>query len=114
MENCIFCKIVDRKISSKIVYEDDTILVFEDIEAQAPVHVLIIPKEHIESLNHIDEDTADIVSHIYTQIPSLAKKLGIYDSGYRVVVNCGKDGGQSVGHLHYHVLGGRSLTWPPG
>lgn len=114
MEDCIFCKIVNREIPSKIIYEDDKILAFEDIDAQAPVHVLVIPKQHIPSLNAIDESSADIASHISMSIPKLARELGVYDSGYRVVVNCGKDGGQTVGHLHYHILGGRSLTWPPG
>lgn len=114
MKDCIFCKIANKEIPSKIIYEDDTIVVFQDIEPQAPVHVLIIPKQHISSLNDIDEDKAGIISHIFTQIPDLAKELGVHESGYRVVVNCGADGGQSVGHLHYHLLGGRSLTWPPG
>lgn len=114
MEDCIFCKIIDGEIPSKTIYEDDTILAFEDIDVQAPVHVLVIPKQHIPSLNAIDEKSADIISHISMKLPQLAKRLGVHDSGYRVVVNCGTDGGQTVGHLHYHLLGGRSLTWPPG
>lgn len=114
MGDCIFCKIANKDVSSKIIYEDDTILVFEDVNPQAPVHVLIIPKQHIPSLNDIDSDAAEIISHIFMKIPSLAEQLGVQDNGYRIVVNCGTDGGQSVGHLHYHLLGGRTLTWPPG
>ena len=114
MEDCIFCKIINREIPSKIIYEDDKILAFKDIDSQAPVHVLVIPKQHIPSLNAIDESNIDIISHISMTIPKLARELEVHDSGYRVVVNCGKDGGQSVGHLHYHILGRRSLAWPPG
>jgi histidine triad (HIT) family protein len=114
MENCVFCGIVNKKIPSKIIYEDDRILAFHDIDPKAPVHILVIPKEHISSLNVITQENSHIISHIYVVIPQLLQELGVKHTGYRVVVNCGKDGGQSVDHLHYHVLGGRTLTWPPG
>ena len=114
MSDCIFCKIANKEIPSKVIYEDSTILVFEDVEPQAPVHVLLIPKKHIPSLNHIEEGMVEVVSHIFVKIPYLAEQLGVQDTGYRIIANCGEDGGQSVGHLHYHLLGGRALTWPPG
>ena len=114
MEDCIFCKIVNKDIPSNIIYEDDKIMAFEDVNKMAPVHILIIPKDHIPSINAIDEGNKDIIAHISVNISKLAQKLGIYDTGYRVVINCGKDGGQTVEHLHYHILGKRALTWPPG
>lgn len=114
MEDCIFCKIVNRQIPSRIVYEDDSILAFHDIDPKAPVHVLVIPKQHIPSINEVTQENSQVIAHIFATMPKIAQQLGIKDSGYRVVVNCGKDAGQAVNHLHYHVLGGRSLTWPPG
>lgn len=114
MDDCIFCKIIRKEIPSKLVYEDEKVLAFHDINPQAPVHVLIIPKEHIASLNDINEENAVFLAHIGRCISKIADKLGISETGYRVVVNCGKDGGQAVNHLHYHLLGGRSLSWPPG
>lgn len=114
MDDCIFCKIVNKQIPSRIVYEDDSILVFHDIDPKAPVHVLVIPKQHIPSINEVTEENSQVIAHIFATMLKIAQQLGIKDSGYRVVVNCGKDAGQAVNHLHYHVLGGRSLTWPPG
>jgi histidine triad (HIT) family protein len=114
MENCIFCKIANREIPSRIVYEDESILAFHDIDPKAPVHILVIPKEHIPSVNELSQDNSRVIGHIFAVIPSIAQQAGIRDTGYRVVVNCGKDAGQAVNHLHYHVLGGRSLNWPPG
>lgn len=114
MEQCLFCKIAKGEIPSEKVYEDDKILVFKDINPEAPVHVLVIPKEHIDSVDCIDESNQNIVSHIFITIAKLSSKLGIDKSGYRVVTNVGKDGGQSVPHMHFHVLGGRGLAWPPG
>lgn len=114
MEDCIFCKIVNRQIPSRIVYEDDSILAFHDIDPKAPVHVLVIPKQHISSTNEVTQENSRVIAHIFATLPKIAEQLGIRDGGYRVVVNCGKDAGQAVNHLHYHVLGGRSLTWPPG
>ena len=112
--DCIFCKIANGEIPSSKVYEDELVYAFYDIEPQAPFHVLIIPKEHISSANEINEENASIVGHIFAVAAKIAKSEGIAEGGYRIVNNCGKDGGQTVGHLHFHVLGGRSLVWPPG
>ena len=106
--DCIFCKIIDGSIPSNKVYEDDKMLAFHDIDPQAPVHVVMIPKEHIESMNGIDDNNADIIAHIFSKIPQIAKSLEL-DNGYRVVSNCGSDGRQSVFHLHFHLLGGKTL-----
>lgn len=113
MKDCIFCKIASGEIPSKIVYQDDLVCVFEDLEPQAPVHLLCIPKKHISSIDEITQENADVISHIYLTISSLAKKLGL-NEGYRVVSNCGEQGGQTVMHLHFHLLGGRKFGWPPG
>ena len=113
MSDCIFCKIANKEIPTEVVYEDDKLIVFKDIEPQAPVHLLIIPLQHFDSVLEVPEDN-DIISHIYAVVNKLAIKYDIADSGFRVVTNCGNDGGQSVQHLHFHVLGGRSLAWPPG
>lgn len=112
--DCLFCKIINGEIPSDKVYEDDLVYAFRDISPAAPTHVLIIPKTHIASANEITEENAAVVSHIFCVAGKLAKELGIADSGYRIVNNCGKDGGQTVGHLHFHLLGGRNLGWPPG
>lgn len=114
MSDCIFCKIINGDIPSKKVYEDDKVLAFHDISAAAPVHVLVIPKEHIESANVINEKNSEIVAHIFIVINKIVKELNINETGYRVVNNCGEDGGQTVQHMHFHVLGGRNLQWPPG
>ena len=114
MENCLFCKIIKGEIPSTKVYEDELVYAFRDIEPQAPVHVLIIPKEHIASANELNEENASVVGHIYAVAAKIAKEEGIAEGGYRIVNNCGADGGQTVGHLHFHMLGGRSLAWPPG
>ena len=111
---CIFCKIVAGEIPSKKVYEDDLILAFYDIEPQAPVHIVIIPKEHIESANMITSENSKVIAHIFETIPKLAKELGVAVSGYRVVNNCGADGGQTVPHIHFHLTGGRQFGWPAG
>ncbi len=113
MENCIFCKIVRGEIPSAKVYEDDKVYAFRDINPQAPVHVLIIPKEHIVSAEEITAQNSGIVAHIFEIAATLAKENGL-DNGFRLVTNCGTDGGQTVGHLHFHMLAGRSLAWPPG
>ena len=111
---CIFCKIVAGEIPSKKVYEDDLILAFNDIEPQAPVHVVIIPKEHIESASMITSENSKVIAHIFETIPKLAKELGVAESGYRVINNCGVDGGQTVPHIHFHLTGGRQFGWPAG
>ena len=112
--DCLFCKIIKGEIPSAKVYEDDKVYAFRDIEPQAPVHILIIPKEHIASANELTEENASIVGRIFAVAAKIAKDEGIADGGYRIVNNCGQDGGQTVGHLHFHMLGGRSLQWPPG
>ncbi|WP_294157131.1 histidine triad nucleotide-binding protein [uncultured Clostridium sp.] len=114
MEDCIFCKIINADIPSKKIYEDDKVYAFNDINPEAPVHFLVIPKEHIESANALNENNADIVAHIFKVINKLVIELGVAEKGYRIVNNCGEDGGQTVKHLHFHVLAGRSLQWPPG
>jgi len=112
MDNCIFCKIIAGEIPSKKVYEDDKIFVFHDINPIAPVHILFLPKIHMESLNDINSSNMELeyVSHIIGKIPEIAKTLGLSD-GYRTIINTGKDGGQSVNHLHVHVAGGKKLPW---
>jgi histidine triad (HIT) family protein len=109
----IFKRIIDKEIPAKIIYEDDRCLAFHDVAPQAPTHVLVIPKQEIASLDAIVDADADLLAHIWLVIRDLAKQLNL-GGGYRVVVNCGPDGGQSVDHLHFHLLGGRQLTWPPG
>lgn len=106
--DCLFCKIINGDIPSNKVYEDDKCLAFRDINPMAPVHILIIPKIHIDSCNGINEDNADVIAHIFKHIPSVAKAAGI--ESYRIVSNCGSDAGQTVGHLHFHILGGRQLS----
>lgn len=108
MSDCVFCKIINNEIPSKRVYEDDRIIAINDLNPMAPVHVLFIPKEHICCANAINENNSDIIAHIFSVIPKVAKELGL-DNGYRVVNNCGEDGGQTVMHLHFHLLGGKKL-----
>ncbi|WP_297517516.1 histidine triad nucleotide-binding protein [uncultured Clostridium sp.] len=114
MSDCIFCKIAAGKIPSKKIYEDDKVLAFHDIQPEAPVHFLVIPKEHIQSVNELNEENSVVVAHVFMTINKIVKELNIAQSGYRVVTNCGKDGGQTVGHLHFHIMAGRELTWPAG
>ncbi|EDS76399.1 HIT family hydrolase [Clostridium novyi A str. 4552] len=114
MEECIFCKIAKGDIPCKKVYEDDLVLGFEDINPAAPVHVLVIPKQHIKSLNQVSDENKDIMAHALNVIKDIAKKMNIYENGYRVVMNCGEDGGQEVQHIHFHILGGKKFGWPPG
>ena len=109
MENCIFCKIIAGDIPSTKVYEDETILAFRDIAPQAPTHILVIPKVHIEDCNGISAENSAIVAHIFEVIPKIAAEEGLV-GGYRVVSNCGADAGQTVQHLHFHILGGKALN----
>ena len=108
-ENCIFCKIIKGEIPSSKVYEDEEVLAFNDINPAAPIHVLVIPKKHIASLDDMEEVDQKIISIIYKVINEIAEKQGFKEKGYRVIVNCGKDGGQEVGHLHFHLLAGKQL-----
>lgn len=113
MSDCIFCKIAAGEIPSNKAYEDDKVLAFYDLDPQAPTHILVIPKEHIKSAAEIDECNSALVAHIFEVAAKLAKQLGL-DNGFRVVTNCGESAGQSVHHIHFHLLGGRDFTWPPG
>ena len=114
MNDCIFCKIVSGDIPSNRIYEDEQVIAFRDINPQAPTHILVVPKRHISGVNELAEADEALVGHVYGVIARLVRELGIDESGYRVVVNSGVDGQQSVPHLHFHVLGGRLLAWPPG
>lgn len=114
-EDCIFCKIAHKEIPSNFVYEDESVVAFRDLEPQAPVHVLIIPKKHIGSMLELAADDKELLAHITCEvIPKLAKELGVAEKGFRITVNTGEEGGQTVKHLHFHMLGGRSMQWPPG
>jgi histidine triad (HIT) family protein len=112
-DKTIFQRIIDKEIPAKIIYEDDRCLAFHDVSPQAPTHILVIPKKPITSIAAIDSSDADLLGHMWLVIRDLAKQQKL-DRGYRVVVNCGREGGQSVDHLHFHLLGGRQMTWPPG
>ena len=114
MNDCIFCKIIDGEIPSQVVYEDDDVFAFRDLNAQAPLHVLIIPKKHIPTINALATDDADVVGKLYLAAKKIAADEGYADEGYRVVMNCGEAAGQTVFHLHLHLLAGRRLAWPPG
>lgn len=109
MEDCIFCKIIKREIPADIVYEDEEIIAFKDINPAAPVHILVIPKKHISSLAEIQVEDEKVIGKIYTKINEIAEAQGVKEKGYRVIVNCGKDGGQEVMHLHFHLLAGKQL-----
>lgn len=110
----IFDKIIAKEIPAEIIHEDDLCLAFRDIAAQAPTHVLVIPKKPIRSIDTLEDSDAQLMGHLWKTIRDVARSEGIAEGGYRVVVNCGDEGGQSVDHLHFHVLGGRSMKWPPG
>ncbi len=109
MSDCIFCKIINKELPSTVVYEDEEILAFKDINPVTPVHILVIPKKHISNLNEVEPEDEAVIGKIYTVIKQIAKKEGIAEKGYRIIVNCGEDGGQEVGHLHFHILGGKKL-----
>jgi histidine triad (HIT) family protein len=113
MAKTIFKRIIDREIPADIIYEDDRCLAFRDVSPEAPTHVLVIPKKEISNLEGMADEDAAIVAQLWIVIRNLARKLGL-KNGYRVVVNCGPDGGQTVDHLHFHILGGRQMKWPPG
>lgn len=113
MAETIFKKIINKEIPADIVYEDELCIAFHDVQPQAPVHVLLIPKEEIENVDSLREANHQVAGHLLTKVHEVAALLNL-ESGYRIVANCGKDGGQSVDHLHLHILGGRSMKWPPG
>lgn len=113
MSDCIFCRIAAKTIPSKLVYEDDQAVAFEDVNPQAPVHLLVIPRKHVASLDGVQDETA-LLGHLLKTCAVLAGQKGLSQTGYRVVTNTGSDAGQTVFHLHLHLLGGRGMRWPPG
>jgi histidine triad (HIT) family protein len=114
MSDCLFCKIIRKQIPAKIVHEDDETLAFDDVNPQAPVHTLIIPKKHVVAVQDCIAHDQGLLARLLVTCTNVAKQKGLSESGYRIVTNTGRDGGQTVFHLHLHVLGGRHMTWPPG
>jgi len=112
--SCIFCKIVNKEIPVKLEYENDQVIAFNDVNPEAPVHILIIPKAHIEKVSDFDLKDRDLITELVLVANELAAKKGIAESGYRIVINCNKGAGQAVYHVHLHLLGGRAMNWPPG
>lgn len=112
--DCIFCSIIKGEIPSEKVYEDEKVLAFKDINPVAPVHIIVIPKEHISSVLDITEKNQHVLSDIFSAINKIVKELNIDSEGFRVVNNCGERGGQTVNHIHFHLIGGRDMQWPPG
>ena len=108
--DCIFCKIINKEIPSKIVYEDDEVLAFEDIAPQAPVHIVVIPKKHIAKITEIEKEDETLIGKIYSVINKIAREKQIAEEGFRVIINCGENGGQEVNHIHFHLLGGKKLS----
>ena len=113
-QDCLFCKILNGDIPADIVYESDSAIAFRDVSPQAPTHVLVIPRKHIATINDLGEDDQEIVGSLYLAAKDIARAEGLSDEGYRAVMNCNEGAGQSVFHIHLHVLGGRVLSWPPG
>ncbi len=114
MSDCLFCKIVSGDIPGDIVYQDDEIVAFNDINPQAPVHVLVIPRKHIATHNDLTENDTQLIGSLLVKIKSMAQNIQELHKGYRIVTNCGSESGQSVFHVHFHLLGGRPMQWPPG
>lgn len=114
MHDCLFCKIANKSLDSELIFEDEQVLAFHDINPQAPHHVLIIPRKHIATLNDLSPEDTPLVGHMLQCAKTIAAQLGIDEAGYRTVLNCNAGGGQAVYHIHLHVLGGRQMTWPPG
>lgn len=112
--DCLFCRIADKKIPASIVFEDEELVAFHDINPQAPVHILIIPRKHIPTINDLEETDIGLVGKIIMKARDLAKDLGFSENGYRILFNCNRDGGQQVYHIHLHLLGKRQFRWPPG
>ncbi|MEN8167696.1 MAG: histidine triad nucleotide-binding protein [Pseudomonadota bacterium] len=114
MDNCLFCKFVSGEIKPDLVYEDEEVLAFRDVNPQAPTHVLVIPKRHISTLNELESGDAELMGKLYLAARKVAEDEGIAEPGYRTLINCNADGGQAVFHIHLHLLGGRPMGWPPG
>ncbi|MCH8021131.1 histidine triad nucleotide-binding protein [candidate division KSB1 bacterium] len=114
MVDCLFCKIINKEINSDILFEDDDVLAFKDINPQAPIHFLIVPKKHISTINDLQQEDEKLTGKMILTAQSLAKQENIDENGYRLVFNCNSDGGQEVYHIHLHLLGGRQMQWPPG
>ena len=114
MEGCIFCKIAEREIPAQVVYEDDEVMAFKDVNPAAPVHLLIIPKRHVQGVMSLTDSDKELIGHIMLIIQKLAQEMSVAEEGFRAVVNHGMNAGQSVPHLHFHLLGGRPMGWPPG
>lgn len=114
MSDCLFCRIVERKIPAQIVHEDDQTLAFDDINPQAPVHTLVIPKKHVAAVHEYGIQDQSLLGQLLLTCSKIAKQKGLSESGYRIVANTGREGGQTVFHLHFHVMGGRHMGWPPG
>jgi histidine triad (HIT) family protein len=114
MSSCIFCRIIKREIPAKVVFEDEICLAFEDINPKAPTHTLIVPKRHIESMETLEDSEVEVLGQLFLAARDLARQKGIHRTGYRAVINTGPNAGQSVFHLHLHLIGGRSMGWPPG
>lgn len=114
MSDCLFCKFIAGEIQPDTVYETDSVLAFRDINPQAPTHVLVIPKQHISTINDLDTSHRELVGALYLAAKEVAKAEGIDERGYRTVMNCNAEAGQTVFHIHLHLLGGRSMSWPPG
>jgi histidine triad (HIT) family protein len=106
---CVFCKIINRELPAKVVYEDEKVIAFHDINPQAPVHILIVPKEHIPTVNDLEEKHAEVVGHVFLVAKKIAQDMGFAEKGYRILINCNKDGGQEIYHIHFHLLGGKPL-----
>lgn len=114
MLDCLFCRLIKGEVKSKAIYEDDEIFAFEDINPQAPIHFLIIPKKHIAGITQLREEDGELVGKIHLVARRMAKKYSLSENGFRVVINSGPDAGETVKHLHFHLLGGRKFNWPPG
>jgi histidine triad (HIT) family protein len=114
MSDCIFCQIVNKTIPAKLIYEDAHVVAFDDLYPKAPQHKLIVPRKHIATLNDLNNEDTTLAGHLLITAEKLAKQLGIAEAGYRILVNCNKEGGQVIYHLHLHLLGGREMQWPPG
>ncbi|MDD5600745.1 MAG: histidine triad nucleotide-binding protein [Actinomycetota bacterium] len=114
MEDCLFCKIINKEINSNIVFENDNVLIFKDISPQAPVHLLAVPKKHVSSILEIEKLDSDIIKELMEAMARVALEMGLNKEGFRIVTNTGRGAGQSVDHLHFHIMGKRKFNWPPG